>query len=721
MLFPFATVLGLLKAFRTAFMGLFAGLLILVAAPSAHAASSFCTAMLGIVGDTTPTNYWLGYWNSTAKTWNTSTFNLSLGTQATEAPNALAGSFSDGKLYYVERLTGKMKSIDLTTFPLSTSWVGSTTITATGDANATVAKIFGGATDASGNYFVYATTAANPSSVTYVAQLSTSNASLVTPWTLMLDQNGRTPNLNSSGDLFVDAQGQPWFVTNTTWVAGTPTLGNSYARFNLTPGASFGQVQSPSTFISNQTLDMGVGGMAVDPQSGLIYLTNNQTTPNAVTYILNIAAGTITAQDTSPPYRITDLGNCSSPAPDAPTITKSFSNTTGSAAFSTTTLTININNPNKASIYLTSPLIDVLPSGMKVTSTAATSVGSCGTVLLSTGRFNTVTSTVGAGSVSLALGSRIPGTIQNGVTAPSGCTISVVVTVGTAATPTGVFQNTIPAGSLTTTAGNNAVAAVATYILNTADFSITKFQQVGTTGGLTQAGISVGTGNTLQYVLTVSNISSISGTVTFQDVMPIQITPVLTVAATTPTGLAGVCTTTVSVAANVSTVKGTYSAAVGGAQCVVTVTAKASSTLAVTTNVSNTATIAAVAPSVDKGANNNTSTVVTTIVPGVNLTIAKTNNLSSATAGSTFSYTVTVANTTAAAGSTVTNAMVTDPVATGLNCTAVTCGTTGGAAVCPAASAVSIANLQGPGIAVTLPPSSTINFNVTCGVTATGQ
>jgi uncharacterized repeat protein (TIGR01451 family) len=100
------------------------------------------------------------------------------------------------------------------------------------------------------------------------------------------------------------------------------------------------------------------------------------------------------------------------------------------------------------------------------------------------------------------------------------------------------------------------------------------------------------------------------------------------------------------------------------------------------------------------------------------LTVTKTNGASTVTSGSTTSYTITVAN----AGTVDTpNAVLTDPVVTGLSCTSLSCSVGSGAAVCPVAPALSLANLQGGGVVIsTLPAGSSLQFLVTCEVTATG-
>ena len=105
-----------------------------------------------------------------------------------------------------------------------------------------------------------------------------------------------------------------------------------------------------------------------------------------------------------------------------------------------------------------------------------------------------------------------------------------------------------------------------------------------------------------------------------------------------------------------------------------------------------------------------------------NLTITKSNALSTVTAGATTTYTLTVANLGPADAA---GALLKDPAATGLSCTSVTCTSSSGGATCPAVADVTLANLQsppGPGITLSsLPANSSLSFAVVCGVTATGQ
>lgn len=106
------------------------------------------------------------------------------------------------------------------------------------------------------------------------------------------------------------------------------------------------------------------------------------------------------------------------------------------------------------------------------------------------------------------------------------------------------------------------------------------------------------------------------------------------------------------------------------------------------------------------------------IITNANLSITKDNGVSSVVAGSTTSYTVTVSN---AGPGNAHGAIVTDPATTGLSCTSVTCNLVSGDAVCPVPPTLNIANLQGLGVPIAVfPANSSLNFLVTCTVTATG-
>jgi uncharacterized repeat protein (TIGR01451 family) len=651
--------------------------------PDSVHAQSACTSVWGIGRDqatvTTLRNFNVatGQWSANLLTLNGNA-------------NSLAGSSANGLLYYVDRVAPQnLYSINPGATTLASTLVGPVPPP---PAPAVATNILGATTDAAGNLFVYVTDgiAGTPSFIT-VAQISVATAATLTSWTQIRTTTNGTANLASSGDSFVDQSGNNWMISNTN----PPTL----HRLDLNVGASFGRTNSPALSLTGVNA-MNVAGVSTDPLTGKSYVggfTGSSAGPlySSVTFEVNLSTGTTTAlvqTDTS--FFITDMGNCASP-PAAPTISKSFSPTSRAVSPGTSTLQITIGNTNTVPIYLYRPLIDAFPTNMTVAATPVLQ-GSC----VITG--NTITATSGANSVTFASGGRIPA---------GGCTYSFVVS----ASANGAYVNTIPVGSLTTSSGSNAAQAQATFQVAVNDFSLDKQQRTGA-NAFSSGAISVAGGSTIQYVLNIVNgAGSVSaGTVNFVDTLPPLITPTLTVTAVTTGG--GTCSTATAVVGTVTRVSGTYTAAPIGATCTVTITARTSVT-AVLSTFPNSATMGPVAPSVDSAAANNSSTVTMSILPGTTLTIAKTDGKVSTVAGSTNSYTITVANLGPAAAD---NATVRDPPANGLNCSAVTCTTAGGA-VCPGAP-LSLATFQTSGIPLTsFPSGSTASFVLTCGVTATGQ
>jgi uncharacterized repeat protein (TIGR01451 family) len=102
------------------------------------------------------------------------------------------------------------------------------------------------------------------------------------------------------------------------------------------------------------------------------------------------------------------------------------------------------------------------------------------------------------------------------------------------------------------------------------------------------------------------------------------------------------------------------------------------------------------------------------------LTITKTNGVTSLTSGQTSTYTIVVANNGQGRAD---GAVLQDPAVTGLNVTAISCAVTTATATCPNLSnqAASIASLQGTGIIIpVLSSGAVLTFTVTATVSATG-
>jgi uncharacterized repeat protein (TIGR01451 family) len=124
----------------------------------------------------------------------------------------------------------------------------------------------------------------------------------------------------------------------------------------------------------------------------------------------------------------------------APTLGKAFSPATINTG-GISTLTITLSNPNSWCTNLTAPLTDTLPMGVVIAAVPNAST-TCG---------GGVTATAGGSTVTLTGGSIPAG-------APGTCTVTVNVTAALG----GNYLNTLPAGALQTTNGNNAAPASAT-------------------------------------------------------------------------------------------------------------------------------------------------------------------------------------------------------------------------------------------------------------------
>lgn len=112
---------------------------------------------------------------------------------------------------------------------------------------------------------------------------------------------------------------------------------------------------------------------------------------------------------------------------------------------------------------------------------------------------------------------------------------------------------------------------------------------------------------------------------------------------------------------------------------------------------------------------NNTATVATPVGCSADMRVTKTNEVTSVNAGSTTNYTVTFSNLGPAAAD---GATATDTRSAGLSCTVTACSSSG-TGVCPAA--LQWPNLLTGGLVLSpFASGATVNFVVSCGVTATG-
>lgn len=207
------------------------------------------------------------------------------------------------------------------------------------------------------------------------------------------------------------------------------------------------------------------------------------------------------------------------------------------------------------------------------------------------------------------------------------------------------------------------------------------------------------------FFIVVSNVGTIGsfGTVTMADLLPAGFTALsISGAGWSCTLASALCvrTDTLAISSSFPTITLEVSASVAG-------------------SFTNSASVSCACEGASK-TGNNTALDPVTVLPTVNLTITKTNGVTTLVAGQTTSYTVTVANL--AGSSDAAGAVLKDPAVAGLSCSLATCSTTGGA-VCPAPvlPATLLSGLQTTGLTITaFPANSSLSVVVQCAVTATG-
>lgn len=182
-----------------------------------------------------------------------------------------------------------------------------------------------------------------------------------------------------------------------------------------------------------------------------------------------------------------------------PTLGKTFSPAAIDIA-GTSTLTITLSNPNLSAATLTAALIDTLPTNVVIAAVpnASTTCGGAGAV----------TAIAGGSTVTLPAGRSIPGG------SPGTCTVSVDVTSAVA----GSYINTLDAGALQTSNGNNTVPAIASLTVNPALGAGAVAPTVGKNFSPTT--INLGGTSTLTIVLSNSSTTNADTITTLTDNLP---------------------------------------------------------------------------------------------------------------------------------------------------------------------------------------------------------
>lgn len=481
-------------------------------------------------------------------------------------------------------------------------------------------------------------------------------------------------------------------VTKTNSVSSVTTNSSTIYTITVTnngPSAAIATLTDPAVTGLNKTAVAcsTTPGVCVTPPSvaSLQAGFNTPSIPSGGTYQIRVTA-TVTATSGSvantatvaPPTGTTDPTTSNNSSTDTDNVipsanlgvTKTDSITTVNAG-ATTNYIINVTNsgPSPSVAILTDPAV----TGLNVTAvTCHTTPGVCLTPP------SIANLQAGFSTPSIPVG----GTYQIRVTA------TVTATSGTV-TNTAIV--TPPSGSVDLTPANDS-STDTNNVTPLADLAIVK------TDGSTTAS----SGSSIVYTVTVTNNGPSPSTTTLRDLAATGLTKTAVTCGATP----GVCTTPPTVASLEAGFITPIIPSGGSYQLNVTTTVTALSG-----NVTNTATVTAPSGTTDPTAANNSSSDTDNVVLTADLAIVKTNGVNTVNAGSSTIYTLTVTNN----GPSAATARLTDPAVTGLNKTAVACGTTPG--VC--STAPTIANLQAGFTTPSIPSGGSYQLRVTATVTAT--
>ena len=281
-------------------------------------------------------------------------------------------------------------------------------------------------------------------------------------------------------------------------------------------------------------------------------------------------------------------------------------------------------------------------------------------------------------------------------------TFTLIASIST--TATGTLSNTAtvsaPGGVTDPNPGNNSATDVDT-LTPEADLAITKTDGVASVNAA---------GSTVYTIVASNNGPSAVSSATVTDMAPAG----LTIGSWSCAASAG-SSCPASGSGNISA---SVNLLVGGSA---TFTANATVAGNATGSIANTATIGVPAGVSDPIPGNNSATDTDTVNPVADLSISKTDGVTSVDAGGNTIYTVVMSN---AGPSAANNALFTDPAVANLNVTGVSCGSASGGAACPAPASTTVALMQGVGIVIpTLPSSGSVTFTVNATIAggATGS
>ncbi|MBV8520399.1 MAG: DUF11 domain-containing protein [Acidobacteria bacterium] len=485
---------------------------------------------------------------------------------------------------------------------------------------------------------------------------------------------------NSATDNDALAASADFSITKTDGVT-TATPGGSVTytitASNAGPSAGSGVTVAdtfPAVLTCTWTCVGAGGGTCTASGSGNLNDSTNLPVGGSVTYtascsIASSATGTLSNTATvAAPGGISDPTPGNNSATDSDTlaasadlsITKTDGVTTATPGGSVTyTITASNAGPSNA---LGSTIADTFPASLTCTWTCAG---------------------LGGGTCT-ASGS---GNINGSANLPSGGSVTYTASCNISASATGTLSNTAtvaaPGGVTDPTPGNNSATDSDTLAAN-ADLSITK------TDGVTNAT----PGGSVTYTITASNAgpSNASGS-TVADTFPASLTCTWTCVGAG----GGTCT-----AAGSGNINDTTNLPSGGA---VTYTASCTISGAASGTLSNTATVAAPAGVTDSAPGNNSATDSDTLGANADLSITKTDGVTTATPGGSTTYTITASNAgpSSAAGSTVA-----DTFPASLTCTWTCVGAGGG--TCTASGSGNIND------SANLPSGGSVTYTASCTI-----
>jgi len=276
------------------------------------------------------------------------------------------------------------------------------------------------------------------------------------------------------------------------------------------------------------------------------------------------------------------------------------------------------------------------------------------------------------------------GNINNSVTLPAGGSVTYSATCGISPAATGTLTNTATVTGVATdpVPGNNTATDVNT-LVPSANLGITK------TDGVT----TVTAGGSTTYTITASNAGPSNTTGTVADTFPATLTCTWTCVG------AGGGTCTASGSGNINDAVTLPS---GGS---VTYTASCTISGAATGTLVNTATVTGAAT--DPVPGNNSATDTDSIGASADLSITKTDGVTTVTAGGSTTYTITASN---AGPSGANGSTIADTFPASLTCTWTCVGAAGG--TCTASGSGNIADT------VNLPSGGSVTYTASCTISA---